>query len=137
MKKIFKRISGLVLALTMVFAMSATAFAATPATSKFTKADGSALKMGMDDGMIASTDLTNGVATVTFKDYTLLWYTGSIANITGTAVESWNKSTATAKINMATAGSGGVAGVPVHIEFSFNMTPPGMSDSMDARFVCQ
>ena len=65
-----KKIIATVLAATMMMAMGVTAFAATPTTCKFTKADGSALKMNMDVGMIESADLDeDGIATVTFKTY--------------------------------------------------------------------
>lgn len=74
MRKIKKLVATL-LAATMLLAMGVTAFAATPTTCKFTKANGSALKMNMDVGMIDSADLDeDGMATVTFKTYSLLWY---------------------------------------------------------------
>lgn len=49
MRKIKKLVATL-LAATMLLAMEVTVFAATPTTCKFTKADGSALKMNMDVG---------------------------------------------------------------------------------------
>lgn len=137
MRKIKKLVATL-LAATMLLAMGVTAFAATPTTCKFTKADGSALKMNMDVGMIDSADLDeDGMATVTFKTYSLLWYKGSIANITGEAVESFNPTTGVAVIDTTYDDGTGLAGVPVNLTFSFNMTPPGMSNTMDARFVCE
>ena len=133
-----KKIIATVLAATMMMAMGVTAFAATPTTCKFTKADGSALKMNMDVGMIESADLDeDGIATVTFKTYSLLWYKGTISNIEGATVENFDPATGVAEINMKYNDGKGLAGVPVHITFSFNMTPPGMSNSMDARFICE
>ncbi|MDD2980896.1 MAG: hypothetical protein PHN80_13150 [Hespellia sp.] len=135
MKKLLKKLTAAVLVATMIMAMGVTAFAAEPTTCKFTKADGSELKMNMGTGMIDTCDLSDGVATVTFKEYSLLFYKGSISDISGSAVIAWDGETAI--IDMSTAGSGGIAGVPVHLTFSFNMLPPGMSNTMDARFVCQ
>ena len=133
-----KKIIATVLAATMMMAMGVTAFAATPTTCKFTKADGSALKMNMDVGMIDSADLdADGMATVTFKTYSLLWYKGSIANITGEAVGSFNPTTGVAVIDTTYDDGTGLAGVPVNLTFSFSTTPPGMSNTMDARFVCE
>lgn len=136
MRKIKKLVATL-LAATMLLAMGVTAFAATPTTCKFTKADGSPLKMNMDVGMIESADLEDGIATVTFKDYSLLWYKGSISNIEGDAVIDFDADTGVATINMNYDDESGLAGVPVNITFSFNTTPPGMSDSMQARFICE
>ena len=79
----------------------------------------------------------DGMATVTFKTYSLLWYKGSIANITGEAVESFNPTTGVAVIDTTYDDGTGLAGVPVNLTFSFNTTPPGMSNTMDARFVCE
>lgn len=138
MKKFTKKLVTTLLATMMVLAMGVTAFAATPTTCKFTKADGSELKMNMDVGMIDSVDLDeDGIATVTFKTYSLLWYKGTISNIEGEAVEDFDPATGVAEINMNYDDGSELAGVPVHITFSFNTTPPGMSDSMDARFVCE
>lgn len=137
MNKLFKRLAAIAVVAMMVMTMGITAFAATPTTCKFTKADGSDLKMNMDTGLIDTVDLTDGKATVTFKAYELLWYKGTISSITGEAVKEWYPDTGTAVIDMSNAGADGIAGVPVHITFSFNTTPPGMSNSMDARFVCE
>lgn len=137
MKKLFKKFAAIGMAAMMIMAMGVTAFAATPTTCKFTKADGSDLKMNMDVGMIESADLENGVATVKFKEYTLLWYTGSIGDIQGEAVLSFDADSDIAVIDMNYDDGSGLAGVPVDITFDFNMTPPGMSDSMNARFVCE
>ncbi len=137
MKKLLKKFAALGMAVMMVMAMGVTAFAATPTTCKFTKADGSDLKMNMDVGMIESADLENGEATVIFKEYSLLWYTGSISNIEGDAVLGFDSVTGTAVIDMSYDDGTGLAGVPVTLTFSFNMTPPGMSNSMEARFICE
>lgn len=137
MKKLFKKFAAIGMAAMVIMAMGVTAFAASPTVCKFTKADGSNLSMNMDVGMIESADLENGVATVKFKDYTLLWYTGSISNIEGEAVLSFDADSDVAVIDMSYDDDSGLAGVPVTITFDFNMTPPGMSDSMNARFVCK
>ena len=72
-----------------------------------------------------------------FKEYSLLWYTGSISNIEGDAVSNFDPETGTAVIDMSYDDGTGLAGVPVTLTFSFNMTPPGMSNSMEARFICE
>lgn len=133
MKKFTKKIVATLLAAVMVLAMGVTAFAATPGTCKFTKTDGTDLKLNMGTAVIESCDLTNGVATVVFTEYSLLGYTGEIIDITGDAVQSWDENSCTAVINMGAAQS-----VPVTIEFEFSLglTPPGMDNPMDALFVC-
>lgn len=137
MRKIKKLVATL-LAATMLLAMGVTAFAATPTTCKFTKADGSDLKLKMGTALIDSCDLDeDGIATVTFKAYSVAGYKGTITDLSGDAVLSWDADTSTAVIDMNQASSE-TAGVPVTITFKFtlNLTPPGMSNPMDAMFVC-
>ncbi len=136
MKRLRKAVA-LLLAMAMVFAMGVTAFAAEPSTCKFTKTDGSDLKMGMSTGLIESCDLSDsGIATVKFKSFSLLGYKGTIVDMQGAAVK-WDETTSTAVIDMNQAQSK-ETGVPLKIEFQFslNLTPPGMSNQMDAMFVC-
>ena len=99
MKRLRKAVA-LLLAMAMVFAMGVTAFAAEPSTCKFTKTDGSDLKMGMSTGLIESCDLSDsGIATVKFKSFSLLGYKGTIVDMQGAAVK-WDETTSTAVIDM-------------------------------------
>lgn len=130
-----RKLLAVVLMCIMALGLTVTAFAATPSVAKFTKANGNNLALGMGTGVIQSCDLTDGVATVTTKSFSLLFYTGTIEEITGNSVTNWSKPVAT--IDMTYDDGTGLAGVPVHLTFDFNILPPGMSDEMDARFVCE
>ncbi|VUX21774.1 Uncharacterised protein [[Ruminococcus] torques] len=140
MRKI-KKLVAVLLAATMMMAMGVTAFAATPTTCKFTKTNGSALKLGMDTKLIESCDLSDdNVATVVFKTYSLLGYKGDIVGVSGDAVVSTGENDdgdfyAVINMNKATTKE---TGVPVRLTFKFSLgiTPPGMSNPMDAMFVC-
>ncbi|MGE9896736.1 hypothetical protein ACQQ97_07615, partial [Anaerovoracaceae bacterium SGI.195] len=134
-----RKVITLALAAAMVMAMAISSFAATPSVCKFTKPDGRPLKMGMDTKLIRTVDLNeDGIANVTFKPYSLLWYTGEIVQIINH--ENQNVYTnSVAKIDMNYDDGTGLPGVPVKIYFKFkgNRIPPGMQDNMDARFVCE
>lgn len=137
MKKLLKRLASLAMAAVMMVSIGAAAMAVdVTSTAKITKSDGSDLKLNMGTSVIASCDLEGNTATVTFKELSLLIYTGNIVEVTGDAVKDWDPTTKTAEIDMSKTDGTTLAGVPIHITFDFNRVPPGMSESMDARFVC-
>ncbi len=132
-----RKLITLTLAVAMVMAMAISSFAATPSVCKFTKKDGSPLKLGMDTGVIKTVDLDDkGIATVHFKEHKVLLYVGTINSLEGEAVVKYDPDKNAAKIDMNKRDNTGLPGVPLKVGFKFNMWVP-MPNPVDARFVCE
>lgn len=153
MRRNCKKFISMLMAVVMIFAMSATAFAAPNATAltnaKFLRDTGKDLPLGMGDGVISGGTIEGDTIIVNTKAYERLLFTGYIksakyvddsGNGYGSeliTVDDNGNGVLILDINEKTSTPTG--GVGIYLELSFKMspfTPPGMKDTMKAYFTC-
>lgn len=150
--KVLKKLAAVITAAAMIMAMGITSFASadtqtTVTNPKFVKESGDSLSLGMGTGVIKSASVTEeGNIKVYLQSKTILFYTGTIAGVycleenpTENLVQSDDGGSYIIlnPIYVEQIGTTGTYGIHVKLEFDMSpSTPPGMSDTMNAYFVC-
>lgn len=154
MKKMTRKVVSLLLAVMMVFAMSATAFAATTEATalvnpRFLRDSGEALPMGMGEGVIVGGTIDGNNIVVNTKPYTRVIFTGYIKSAYYIGVDGETYGTNLITVD---ADGNGVLGLDaskvvttpaggkgIYLKLTFDMspfTPPGMKGTMNGYFTC-